>query len=207
MKNKLLFFCMLTFLFAKAQENIIEKGRLDIVASGKIGVSQLNSLEYKNLSGTIQSGNVSGRYHFNEKVNLSFGIGLMDFNANVISDSDLASLRNQFLHIPLRAGMGYSFDKDDPFFSRVKFVFGVGLFGNYHLNQTIENISFSDEIKWLGWNFGLLTDFGIEIDVAQDLALSIFLESHFANENFARNDEMRLENNMIGISLIYRFLP
>lgn len=189
------------FLNAYCQEDTLSrKGKFALNTSFKLGFSQLNSLTYKNLNGSVQIGEILASYGFLKNAIISTGIAVMDFNANIFDSGGVRNLKNQYLQFPLKVSTGYSLGNKRT--STTQAIFGVGLLGTYHLKSTLEG---SNAVTTANtWSIGMVVDLGLEFSILKDLNMGVGIESQFGRPTLGDNHKMNLTNNMLKFSFIYK---
>ncbi len=83
-------------------------------------------------------------------------------------------------------------------------IFGVGALGTYHLKSTLEGASATITNKNLTWSIGMVIDLGLEFSIYKNVNIGIGIENQFGRPQLGDNHKMRLTNNMMKFTFIYK---
>ena len=196
---------VLITLNVKAQEET-KQTELGFNVTGKLGFAKLNQSGMVNLNGSINAGEVLFFYRLESGTSFSVGAGMLDFNANGVSDGESYALKQTYLRIPIN--LNYSlFILKNQLDSKLSAYGGIGIYANNLFREEIQTIDQTFKNKNQGWNAGLGFNLGLRFGVTKDVNFGIGFESQSDITKIKKNGtERKLEEiNTINFSFEFKF--
>ncbi|WP_396150238.1 outer membrane beta-barrel protein [Flavobacterium sp.] len=196
---------VLITLNVNAQEET-KQTELGFNVTGKLGFAKLNQSGMVNLNGSINAGEVLFFYRLESGTSFSVGAGMLDFNANGVSDGESYALKQTYLRIPIN--LNYSlFILKNQLDSKLSAYGGIGIYANNLFREEIQTIDQTFKNKNQGWNAGLGFNLGLRFGVTKDVNFGIGFESQSDITKMKKNGtERKLEEiNTINFSFEFKF--
>ena len=197
-----LLFLLLSFI-ANSQEEP-KKPEFGLNINGKIGFGKLIQNGMVNLNGSINAGEVLFFYRLESGTSFSVGAGMLDFNANGVSDGESYALKQSYLRIPIN--LNYSlFILKNQLDSKLSAYGGIGVYANTLLKEEIQTLSQNFELKNQGWNLGFGLNFGMLFEIYDETSFGIGFESQSDITKMKKNGVERKLENINTINFIFRW--
>jgi len=179
MKKQLIVTLVLLVSLTTLAQSTPEKkeSKLEFITVAKLGFAKLNQSDFVALNGNINAADLLLSYRIGKKWNLSSGVGLMELNANPTISGNSASLKNTYLHIPIKATGDYTIFNNESSDSKIFFTIGAGVYANSLLKSELQTLGGNSSTKNLGWNFGVATQIGAKFLISEATTIGIGLES------------------------------
>ncbi len=205
-KQFLIIICLIcvSSLFAQTKMNTLgtPNNKFEIAVLPKLGFARIQETGNVPLTGFVDCGELLLSKGIAKKLNVSTGIGYFNFYGNRTNEGNMSSLKNTYLHIPLNLKANINLYHIKPEDKKVLLALGMGLYGNYLLNQETETVTEESNQKKLGWNFGLSTQIGLKFNVSDILSLGIGFENQGDFTKISHNQvDQKIVTNSIYFSL------
>lgn len=197
-------FLISSLLFATAMSAQVEntentERNLQLIIKPKIGFGELDIKDFASVNGFysafefLASSKISGKY------NLEYGFGLSEFKASNLSQSNLGSIKNEYVYIPVSLVRSFNLKNDNTM------QFGIGVYGNYLYKSRIDSLATE---KNVGFNFGYSLQVGAKFKIAEETFFRIMLESQseFTDVEYSNSTEFKQVNiSALSLSFIHKF--